>query len=165
MGESTGGIDESIRAEGAVDGTWLVGAVLLVGGALLVGGGPALGTALIPEAGGVGTRGGELGAAAVEGAGLGGAELGGAALGGAEGISPALRRRCIADSNASLFVAGGGGMARQLAMRLRSRRASTSKARFFAELSPWVSRAMVWSSAPSATFQEAELARGTIRTV
>ena len=88
--------------------------------------------------------------------------LGVTATGGTDGTSPALRRRCIADSKASFRVAGVGGIARQLAMRLRRRRASTSRARARAEDSPCVRIAMVWSSAPSATFQEAELRRGTI---
>jgi hypothetical protein len=96
----------------------------------------------------------------------GGAELVGAPVGdfggGMDGISPALRRRCIADSNASLRVAGGGGMARQLAIRLRRRLASTSNARVRAEASPCVSSVIVSSRAPSAMFQDAELGRGTI---
>jgi hypothetical protein len=78
------------------------------------------------------------------------------------GTSPAFLSSCIADSKASFRVAGGGGMARQLAIRLRRRLASTSRARVRAEVSPCVRSVMVWSSAPSAMFQEAELGRGTI---
>jgi hypothetical protein len=103
------------RPDGAVDGTLLVGA------------GTGRATSVTPESG------------CNERVGESGLELGGTDA----GISPAFLKRCIADSNASRLVAGGGGMARQLAMRLRKRRASTSRARFFAELSPLVSMAIV----------------------
>jgi hypothetical protein len=78
----------------------------------------------------------------------------------AGGSWPALLRSCIAVSNTSLRVAGRGGMARQLAMLLRSLRASTMMARVRGEGSLRVRSEMVSSSAPSMTFQDAELWTG-----
>jgi hypothetical protein len=151
-GGPEGGADEIARAAGAAEGAR--------GGA----------------DGGVGAGGDDDAARAASmtpDAGAGGAELlgargwtegctGGGSDDGVGGISPALRRRCIADSNASFRVAGGGGIARQLAIRLRRRLASTSSARVRADASPCVSSVMVSSRAPSAMFQDAELGRGTM---
>jgi hypothetical protein len=74
--------------------------------------------------------------------------------------APALLRSCIAVSNTSLRVAGRGGIARQLAMLLRRRRASTRMARVRGVDPLRAMMAIVSSRALSMRFHDAELWTG-----